>query len=286
MTPTVTSPIVDIAWLTGALREGAPVVVLEVMDDPSTPGRVDGSIVVDWASLVWHESRRELADAAVIARRLADLGAGPGSIVVLAGDPTQFAAYVLWAARVVGVDADLRYLDGGVAALARIAPGRIAGTDLTCHRPARPASDERFGAGVPDPSAVVDRAGVAAASDSPATVVVDMRSPEEFAGTRVAPPSMPVDHGAVRAGRIPGARHLHALDLLDADGRIRDRETLRRSVSDVVGAANDVILYCRLAHRAALGWLVFTDVLGLDGVRVYEGSWTEWGSVVGAPVER
>ncbi|GAA2054768.1 sulfurtransferase [Williamsia deligens] len=279
MAPTDTSSIVDTAWLVRAVREGAPVVVVEVVDDPATRGRLAGSVVVDWRSLVWHESRRELADATVIARRLADLGAGAGSTIVLAGDPTQFAAYVLWASRVVGLDGDLRYLDGGVAALAQ-----LTRTDVTLS-PSAPAL-EPIAVGTSDPATVVDRAHVAAASGSSTTVVVDMRSPEEFSGARVSPPSIPVDHGAVRAGRIPGARHLHALDLLDADSRLRDRETLRHSVSPVTDGADEVILYCRLAHRAALGWLDLTDVLGVHAVRVYEGSWTEWGSVVGAPVER
>jgi thiosulfate/3-mercaptopyruvate sulfurtransferase len=117
--------------------------------------------------------------------------------------------------------------------------------------------------------------------------VVDLRSPEEFAGERVAPASEPIDHGAQRHGRIPGARALHVAELLDEHGRILPRDRVReRARSLGVGDAEELIFYCRLSHRAALGWLVFTEILDDERVRVYDGSWTEWGSVVGAPIER
>ena len=157
MTTIVTSPVVDTAWLVRAVRADEPIVVVEVTDDASAPGTLAGSVVVDWAALVWHESRRELAGAAVIAGRLADLGIGHGVTVVLAGAPTQFAAYVLWASRVVGLDADLRYLDGGVTALAGI---DLSGTPRSAAAP-RPAVGGPVPIGRPDPSAIVDRTRLA-----------------------------------------------------------------------------------------------------------------------------
>jgi thiosulfate/3-mercaptopyruvate sulfurtransferase len=117
--------------------------------------------------------------------------------------------------------------------------------------------------------------------------ILDLRSAEEYRGERVAPLSAPFDHGAERRGRIPGARHLPHDRLLREDGTFRPVEELRRSFDEVgVGPDDEVIAYCRLSHRASMGWFALTELLGHERVRVYDGSWTEWGSIVGVPIER
>ncbi len=118
-------------------------------------------------------------------------------------------------------------------------------------------------------------------------VIVDLRSAEEFAGERVAPTTAPYDHGAERAGHIPGARHLPHDRLLAPDGTFLGPEELE-SAFESIGADDDsdVVTYCRLSHRASLGWFALTRLSNRKNVRVYDGSWTEWGSMVGMPVER
>lgn len=98
---------------------------------------------------------------------------------------------------------------------------------------------------------------------------------------------MDVDHGAQRTGRIPGAEHLYYMELLADDGTFKPVEDLAALFGDAGAETDrDVVTYCRLSHRATLGWFVMTELLGYTNARVYDGSWTEWGSIVGFPIER
>ena len=119
-------------------------------------------------------------------------------------------------------------------------------------------------------------------------LVLDVRSPEEYAGDRVMPPPE-FDHGAERKGRIPGAVHLYYRDLLNDDDSFKSVAELQ-GIVDAVGAtpatANEIVAYCRLSHRATLVWFALTHLLGHPNVKIYDGSWTEWGSIVGFPIER
>lgn len=279
-----TTAFVSTQWLERHLADPR-VVVIEITDDPAhvdAPGTIPGGRAVYWKTLLWHPTRREFVSAAELSDRLLALGAGEDRTIVLAGEPTQFAAYAVWVSRVVGVGGELRYLDGGLEAWRRDHESPAA------HDEARPVRHPHSALPVttPEPEQVIDRDGVRQALDSD-TVVVDLRSPEEFAGDRVSPATEPIDHGAQRHGRIPGARSLHVRDLLDDLGRVLPVDALRERISalDVEGAP-ELVFYCRLSHRAALGWLVFTDILDDPRVRVYDGSWTEWGSIVGTPIER
>lgn len=262
----MTSRIVDAQWVR---NRRADAVVIEVTNGHG-PAVIPGARSVYWKDLLWDRSRREFPTARELADRLHALGAHADAPVVFAGDPPQFAAYALWVATAVGVGGDLRYLDGGTAAWQhdRAEPAR---TPL-------PLVPHRFS------EVVVGREQVRAAIDAPA-VLLDLRSPEEFAGQRVSPSSEPVDHGAERHGHIPGALNLPAQDLLDPAGLLRPIDEIAARVAELdIASADDIVAYCRLSHRAALGWLIFTDLLGDHRLRVYDGSWTEWGSLVGAPV--
>ncbi|MEO1000673.1 MAG: rhodanese-like domain-containing protein, partial [Pseudomonadota bacterium] len=172
----------------------------------------------------------------------------------------------------------LHLLDGGRAAweaegrpLAGIAPERAAAQ----RTPGAAAGATRIG-----------RDGVLAGLGAEGRVLLDLRSVEEYRGESLGPPP-DFNHGAERFGRIPGARHLPYTDLIDATGRFRAPEEMRAAFAarGVVEGA-EVVMYCRLSHRASLGWTALTEVLGVPGARVYDGSWTEWGSLVGVPVER
>ncbi len=121
---------------------------------------------------------------------------------------------------------------------------------------------------------------------SPGHVILDGRTLEEYLGQRVNALGGP-DVGALRYGRIPGAKHLFFEDMLTDDKSFKPAEALRSKVS-VTGAAPDVntITYCRMSHRATVLYFVLTQLLGHKNVRVYDGSWTEWGNLVDAPIER
>jgi thiosulfate/3-mercaptopyruvate sulfurtransferase len=122
----------------------------------------------------------------------------------------------------------------------------------------------------------------------PGTVMLDARSADEYAGLRVKP-APGFDHGAERAGHIPGAIHLPATRLLTPGGTFRgaaEIEEAFRGAGAAPDQAKEVFAYCRLGHRASLMWFAMSQILGWEHARVYDGSWTEWGSCVGMPVQR
>jgi len=138
-----------------------------------------------------------------------------------------------------------------------------------------------------DESSRIGRDEVLAGLNDPNRVLIDLRSGEEYSGERVAPLSAPFDHGAERRGHIPGARHLPIERLLRDDGTFKTPDELRTEFATLgVTDGKQVVTSCRLSHRASLGWFVLSRLLGRDHVRVYDGSWTEWGSIVGFPIER
>jgi thiosulfate/3-mercaptopyruvate sulfurtransferase len=122
----------------------------------------------------------------------------------------------------------------------------------------------------------------------PHRFLLDVRSPEEYSGERVMEHGK-FDHGAERGGRIPGAAHLYFKALLNADDSFKSPDKLRETLS-AVGAdpqrVEEIVCYCRLSHRASLAWMAMTYVLDYPDVKIYDGSWTEWGSIVGYPVEK
>ena len=243
-------------------------------------GHIRGSRYVWWKDFCWADDVRQFPAAEVMADRLGELGVGDDSTLVLVGDPIQFATYAYWVLAMVGFEHLAVVLDGGH--LAWETAGRPL-TDaptlepvLASPTPGEPVLDARIG-----------RDEVLAGLDSDLRTLVDLRSVEEFEGERVAPLTAPFDHGAERKGHIPGARHLPHDRLLTPDGRFLDTAGIRTAFGDVgVRAEGEVVTYCRLSHRASLAWFALTRLAGRQDVRVYDGSWTEWGSMVGMPIER
>lgn len=265
-----------------AARLGEPdLAVLEVASDPSgaafREAHVPGARWAHWKALLWHDTDRRFPDAATMAARLGALGIGDRDELVLVGDPIQFATYAHWVLHMLGRES--RVLDGGrthwVACGLPVEHGPAAATAPVDHAPGRE-----------DRSAGVGRDEVLASIGGDVRIL-DFRSADEYRGERVAPPTAPFDHGAERRGRIPGARHLWFERLLADDGTFRPPDELREVFREVgVSNGEPVIAYCRLSHRASLGWFALRNLLGHERVRVYDGSWTEWGSIVGMPIER
>jgi thiosulfate/3-mercaptopyruvate sulfurtransferase len=120
----------------------------------------------------------------------------------------------------------------------------------------------------------------------PGQVILDGRSDEEYRGERVNGPGGP-DVGALRYGRIPGAKHLYFEDLMTAGKRFKPVEEIRALFESRGGAPErNIIAYCRMSHRATVLYFALTELLRYPNVRIYDGSWTEWGNLVGVPVER
>ncbi|HSR44102.1 MAG TPA: sulfurtransferase [Acidimicrobiia bacterium] len=283
MTPARVDPLVSPEWLLD--RAGDPdLVVVEVsFYQPDTAayfsGHIDGAHYAYWKDLLWHELDREFARPTVLADRLGALGVGDETTLVLVGDPVQFATYAYWVLAMSGFEERTAVLDGGRETWARRAYPQTDDRPVAVRRTPTP--------GRADDTCRIGREGVLAGLEDPRRVLIDLRSAEEYSGERVAPLTAPFDHGAERRGHIPGARHLPREKLLTEEGTFKSPDELWAEFRQVgVSDDHEIVTSCRLSHRASLGWFVLTRLLGREHVRVYDGSWTEWGSIVGYPVER
>lgn len=276
--------LVSPEWLEANLDD-PDVVIVEVsfyLHDKAAwfDGHIPGSHYVWWKDFCWADDVRQFPSPEVMAKRLGELGVGDDSTLVLVGDPIQFATYAYWVLAMTGFEHLAVVLDGGHLAW------ESDGRRLTNAPPPSPVRHSPT-AGIPVADARVGRDEVLAGLEDDTRALVDLRSTEEYEGERVAPLTAPFDHGAERKGHIPGARHLPHDRLLAPDGRFLDDVGIRAALESV-GLETDaeVVTYCRLSHRASLAWFALTRLAGRDHVRVYDGSWTEWGSMVGMPVER
>jgi len=241
-------------------------------------GHIPGATGWKWKDMLWDIHMRDFPSPENFAARLSAEGIGNDTTVVFYGEDIQFGIYAWWAFRYCG-HRDVRLLDGGRYSWR--AEGRPLSTDAPQQAPAtnyRPVERRE--------SMRTHRDAVLAALGDRRTVILDARSPEEYSGQRVGGPGGP-DVGAVRYGRIPGARHLYYADLLTADKRFKPASELASLVAARgVEPGDEVIAYCRMSHRATVVHFALTQILGFENVRVYDGSWTEWGNLVGVPIER
>lgn len=241
-------------------------------------GHIPGAVCWRWKEMLWDALKRDFPDPAEFARRMGASGISNDTLVVLYGEDVQFGIYAWWALRYCG-HRNVRVLDG--ARYRWTAEGRRLETQI-------PPAPEPVSYDVVERSEEmrIFRDEVLAAIGRPGVAIIDARSPEEYSGARVGGPGGS-DHGAVRAGRIPGARHVFYMDLFDANKAFKPRAELASLVEERgITSEEEVIAYCRMSHRATVAYFALTQILGYPKVRVYDGSWTEWGNLVGVPIEK
>jgi thiosulfate/3-mercaptopyruvate sulfurtransferase len=277
------SALVDPAWL-HRRRDDPQVRLIEVAGlGPNDvrayeTGHVPGAVSWKWKEMLWDPLRRDFPDPGEFARRCGAAGIGNDTTVVFYGEGMQFGVYAWWTFRYCG-HRKVKVLDGGRYRWA--AEGRPLTTDEP--PPAAPVACA--------PVKRVERMRVLRdrmfkVVGSKAALLLDARSPEEYRGERVGAPGSP-DVGAERYGRIPGAKHLYFEELLNDNKGFKPAAELRQ-LMESRGAVpgRDIVAYCRLSHRASVLYFALTELLGYKKVKVYDGSWTEWGSLVNAPIER
>ena len=241
-------------------------------------GHLPGAFGWNWQTQLQDTVRRDLVDQAAFERLLGQSGIANDTTVVLYGDNNNwFAAWAFWQLKYYG-HADARLLDGGRKKW--LEEKRPITTDAPKITPAN------YRAKTPDDSIRARREQVFAVMDRrTAGQLVDVRSVDEFTGKIIAPPGM--TETAQRGGHIPGAANIPWVQAANEDGTFKSADALRQLYQGKgINGQNEVIAYCRIGERSSHTWFVLKYLLGYDHVRNYDGSWTEWGNLVGAPIEK
>jgi thiosulfate/3-mercaptopyruvate sulfurtransferase len=257
----------------------ANVRVVEVDVDTSAydQGHVPGASGWNWSTELCDTVVRDIVPADKLEALLGKSGIGNDTTVVLYGDNNNwFAAWAFWQLKIYG-HADVRIMDGGRKKW--LAEGR----ELSTAKPNAPA--KTYKAGKPDTSLRAFLPEVQDAMKKKAASLVDVRSPQEFTGEILAPPGLP--ETCQRGGHIPGAKNIPWAKACNDDGTFKSADELKALYgAQGVTADTPVIAYCRIGERSSHTWFVLKYLLGFSNVKNYDGSWTEWGNLVGAPVEK
>jgi thiosulfate/3-mercaptopyruvate sulfurtransferase len=255
----------------------AGVVFVEVDEDTAAynTGHLPGAVKLDWRSELQDPIVRDFVDLIGFEKLLSAKGIGNDDTVVLyGGNNNWFAAYAYWYFRLYGHN-DVRLLDGGRK------KWELDGRPLTAELPQRAATS--YSASEQDTSIRAFRDEVVAAIGT--KNLIDVRSPDEFSGKLLAPAHLPQEQ-AQRAGHIPTALNVPWSKAANEDGTFKSDEALRDLyAAEGIDESLPTIAYCRIGERSSHTWFVLHELLGLSDVKNYDGSWTEYGSMVGVPIE-
>jgi thiosulfate/3-mercaptopyruvate sulfurtransferase len=269
--------LVDAEWVEA--HHGDPgVVLVEVDEDTSAydKGHIRDAVKIDWKTDLQDPVRRDFVDKAGFEALLSAKGiANDDTVVLYGGNNNWFAAYAYWYFRLYGHQ-NVKLLDGGRK------KWELESREIVTDVPQRPATS--YQAKDQDASIRALRDEVVAAIGN--RNLVDVRSPDEFSGKLLAPAHLPQE-AAQRGGHIPTAKNVPWSKAAEEDGTFKSDDDLRALYGDEAGLdfGKDTIAYCRIGERSAHTWFVLHELLGQANVKNYDGSWTEYGSLVGVPIE-
>ncbi|TDC93655.1 sulfurtransferase [Saccharopolyspora aridisoli] len=255
----------------------AGVVFAEVDEDTTAydGGHIPGAIKLDWKNDLQDPVRRDFVDREGFEELLSAKGIGNDDTVVLyGGNNNWFAAYAYWYFKLYG-HSDVKLIDGGRK------KWELDGRELTKDEPTKAATT--YKAQEPDTSIRAFRDEVVDAIGT--KNLVDVRSPDEFSGKLLAPAHLPQE-AAQRGGHIPSAINVPWSKAANEDGTFRSDEELKEIYGEAgLDTSKDTIAYCRIGERSSHTWFVLRELLGHQNVKNYDGSWTEYGSLIGVPIE-
>jgi thiosulfate/3-mercaptopyruvate sulfurtransferase len=269
--------LVTADWAQQHLTE--PGVVFVEVDEDTTAydkGHIPGAVKLDWKTELQDPVRRDFVDKAGFERLMSSKGISSDDTVILyGGNNNWFAAYAYWYLRLYG-HRNVELLDGGRK------KWELDSRELTTEVPQRPAT--QYTAQDQDTSIRAFRDEVVAAIGT--KNLVDVRSPDEFAGRLFAPAHLPQE-ASQRAGHIPTAVNVPWSKAANEDGTFKSDDELRVLYTEAgVDPSRDTIAYCRIGERSSHTWFALHELLGQQNVKNYDGSWTEYGSLVGVPIEK
>jgi len=243
-------------------------------------GHIPGAVKIDWVADLNDAVTRDYVDAARFQQLLRDRGIDDDTTIVFYGDKNNWwATYAFWVFRLFGIER-LRVMDGG--RLRWVEEGRPLAMERPHHAPGRITVHKRDDGRI---RAFRDQVTRHVKAGRP---LVDVRSPEEFRGERLHMPEYP-NEGALRGGHIPGARSIPWGRAVSPETHtFRPAAELRAIYLEENGLkpGDDVVVYCRIGERSSHSWFALTYLLGFERVANYDGSWTEWGNLVRAPIEK
>jgi thiosulfate/3-mercaptopyruvate sulfurtransferase len=253
------------------------IVFLEVDEDTTAydGGHLPGAIKVNWTTELQDPVRRDIVNKEQFEQLLSAKGVGNGDTVVLyGGNNNWFAAYAYWQFKLYGQQ-DVKLLDGGRK------KWELDGRPLTSDVAERPATG--YTAQEPDSSIRAFRDEVVEAIDT--KNLIDVRSPDEFSGKILAPAHLPQEQSQ-RPGHIPSAINIPWSKAANEDGTFKSDDDLKKLYGEAGYDENRAtIAYCRIGERSSHTWVVLHELLGYGDVKNYDGSWTEYGSLIGVPIE-
>ncbi len=270
--------LVTTEWVAQHLNDaGVRVVEVDVDTTAYTQGHVPGAVGWNWNTELCDTVVRDIVPAAQLEELLGRSGIDNGTTVVLYGDNNNwFAAWALWQLKVYGHN-DVRIMNGGRKKWLE------ERRELTTDAPNHPKKTYKAKAADLSIRAFLPEVQKAVAEKRAA--LVDVRSPQEFTGEILAPPGLP--ETCQRGGHIPGAKSIPWGKACNEDGTFKSAEELEKLYTgQAVTPDEPVIAYCRIGERSSHTWFVLKYLLGYPDVKNYDGSWTEWGNLVGAPVEK
>ncbi|MFI0481909.1 sulfurtransferase [Actinomadura sp. 9N215] len=268
--------LVDTDWVESHLDDPG-LVLVEVDEDVSAydKGHIRGAVKIDWKTELQDPVRRDFVDKTGFEQLLSAKGIANDDLVILyGGNNNWFAAYAYWYFKLYGHD-KVKLLDGGRK------KWELDSRELVTDVPSRPKTD--YTAKEQDLTIRAFRDEVVDAIGS--KNLIDVRSPDEFSGKLLAPAHLPQEQSQ-RAGHVPTARSIPWSKAANDDGTFRSDDELRELYSEAgVDLNKATIAYCRIGERSSHTWFALRELLGLQDVKNYDGSWTEYGSLVGVPIE-